>query len=119
MEETVRELKDGEKGKVYLRDTNTYFTTEKTHYNKITVDSRGFTHSLDSNPSHINYLKNGYIFFKYYYNHGKRENLNGPAFIKYSKSGKIIKESYYIQGVKLTKDEWKLRINRIQMLNEF
>ena len=111
MEEVI-EVKPGGLNKYYLNSD--IIKQYKDTFDKITVDSNSFRHSFNDEPAVIvnnNYDENQILL---YFNHGRKHRLTGPATI--FKDLNII--SYYIEGVKLSKEEWETEVNRIQMLNE-
>jgi len=42
-----------------------------------------------------------------YYNNGKLNNNNGPAYIKWNEEGEIINYEFYLNGKKLEQPKWK------------
>ena len=114
--EVVRVLKLGEKSKVYFHgkylDYNQNFKSTK-----ITVDSNDFEHSINDQPSYIDYEDDTRkkIEGEYWSKHGYPHRLTGPAYIG---CDSIDDGEYWIEGKEYSKSDWETEVNRINILNE-
>ena len=80
---------------------------------KITVDINGFIHSINDNPSVHFY--NGGGGTKWWFKHGRKHRLTGPARINIE----LGTNEYWIEGEQLTQEQFETYINRMELLNEF
>ena len=115
--EEVRELLDGEKGKFYYENGDLGWD-EKDIHNKITVDSNYFEHSYNDEPAFTHFNQGKIICYKFWYNHGHQHRLTGPSYIEYGDNGEIEHKNYYINGKRLTQEQWETEVNRINLLEE-
>ena len=86
----------------------------------ITLDSDGFLHSFNDEPSRIELYGCGNDQVNYYHYHGHLHNLNGPAVIYKTQHGnKKMDNFYFIYGRHYNnKEEWEMEANRLLMLEE-
>ena len=114
--EEVRELVDGEYGKIIFGGVGG--GSKKDKRNNITVDSEGFRHSINDQPAYIHFYSDGTKRSEIWYKHGIDHRLTGPSWISYNDNGEIYMKGYYIEGKEYTREDWEVEVNRIQMLNE-
>lgn len=72
-------------------------------------------------PAVIEYHPNRVIAAKKWYKNGKLHREDGPAVIKYSTYGDFIYEEYYINGIRITKEElekYKAVNNSLDKMNK-
>jgi antitoxin component YwqK of YwqJK toxin-antitoxin module len=55
---------------------------------------------MTTNPTNVEFYKNGQIQFKKWYINGKANNENGPALIWYYENGQIQCQFWYINGIR-------------------
>ena len=115
--EEVRELVDGEEG--YFHYINGDIgSDQKSDTNKITVDKDGFEHSIDDKPAYINYYGLSNKSIEIWYKHGREHRLTGPAYVCYGEYNILVSKGYWIEGKRLTQEEFETYINRYKLLNE-
>ena len=110
---------NGKKAYYYYESSGYMYHWTKSDDNLFTVDENNFFHSYNDEPAEIWYEKNGDKIKnseEWFYN-GYRHRLNDPAKIIYI-NGKIGLKEYYIHGKQLTKEEWEIEVNRLEMLQE-
>ena len=112
----LRELTANIKHKHYGKDGT--IIEDQSNYLLVTIDSDGFLHSFDNKPARKLFKDIIDIYWNDYFKNGKYHNLNGTADNIYSNNDILLSFSYWIEGVHLTKEQWQIESNRINMLNE-
>jgi hypothetical protein len=72
----------------------------------------------EDGPAYIIHYNNGAIFFEEFLIKGILHRIDGPAHTEYDPyDGSIINNLYYINGERLTKEEWYSRLSTEQKVN--
>jgi len=61
----------------------------------------------EDGPAYVVYYYSGEKEFEVWCVHNKKHKVDGPAFISYNKDGTVRFEKYYINGERLSKEEWE------------